>query len=183
MLKKCKDCGVEKEASEDIESFFSKSVMNKDGFCSFCKPCMSKRTKKYRENNIGKWNNSAKERYLKNREKIIEMNKLWQKNNPEIIENYKKRRTIIRLNKNKNRGSDEDIPSVKIVHTVTKHCFKKNWLIPQPCILCGNPNSVAHHSDYSKPFLIDWLCSSHHSELHGANGIDLGFRNGKKSII
>lgn len=50
-------------------------------------------------------------------------------------------------------------------------------LIPQPCEVCGFFGSVkggrrgvlAHHSDYSKPLSVNWLCHKHHQEWHRNN--------------
>jgi len=36
----------------------------------------------------------------------------------------------------------------------------------QPCIVCGNTNSMGHHPDYTKPLEVMWLCQKHHSEIH-----------------
>lgn len=37
----------------------------------------------------------------------------------------------------------------------------------QPCEVCGKKDYIhAHHSDYSKPLEIMWLCSVHHAEQH-----------------
>ena len=39
-----------------------------------------------------------------------------------------------------------------------------------PCIVCGDGKKVeAHHSDYSKPLDVDWLCSKHHALWHRHN--------------
>jgi hypothetical protein len=35
-----------------------------------------------------------------------------------------------------------------------------------PCERCGNPETQAHHDDYSKPFEVRWLCTVHHAEHH-----------------
>lgn len=35
-----------------------------------------------------------------------------------------------------------------------------------PCEVCGNPKSQGHHSDYSKPLEVIWLCALHHKKLH-----------------
>lgn len=35
-----------------------------------------------------------------------------------------------------------------------------------PCVICGNPVSHAHHPDYSKPFLVAFLCPKHHGGVH-----------------
>ena len=36
-----------------------------------------------------------------------------------------------------------------------------------PCEVCGSASSVhAHHSDYSKPLFVRWLCAKCHHRLH-----------------
>jgi len=35
----------------------------------------------------------------------------------------------------------------------------------QPCEICG-AKAEAHHSDYSKPFDVRWLCHAHHVQIH-----------------
>jgi len=35
-------------------------------------------------------------------------------------------------------------------------------LVRMPCEICGNPKSEGHHSDYSQPLKIVWLCRRHH---------------------
>ena len=37
----------------------------------------------------------------------------------------------------------------------------------RPCVVCEDPNSEAHHADYSKPLDVQWLCFKHHRQLHG----------------
>ncbi len=34
------------------------------------------------------------------------------------------------------------------------------------CVVCGKPNAHGHHTDYSKPMEVIWLCIQHHSDLH-----------------
>lgn len=36
----------------------------------------------------------------------------------------------------------------------------------QPCEVCGDVRSHAHHKDYSKPLDVRWLCPKHHKEVH-----------------
>lgn len=39
-------------------------------------------------------------------------------------------------------------------------------LIKEPCFMCGNPESEAHHPHYGAPLLVTWLCAAHHKEIH-----------------
>ena len=34
-----------------------------------------------------------------------------------------------------------------------------------PCKICGNEEVEAHHSDYSKPLEVTWLCFRHHRAI------------------
>lgn len=36
----------------------------------------------------------------------------------------------------------------------------------QPCEVCGEPDTVAHHDDYRMPLEVRWLCRRHHSQWH-----------------
>lgn len=36
----------------------------------------------------------------------------------------------------------------------------------KPCDICGDAHSEAHHSDYSRPLDVQWLCRKHHLQLH-----------------
>lgn len=48
---------------------------------------------------------------------------------------------------------------------ITKDAIKAGKIKREPCEVCGNKKSEAHHHDYSKPFLLSWLCKKHHT-LH-----------------
>jgi hypothetical protein len=39
-------------------------------------------------------------------------------------------------------------------------------LIPKPCEKCGILPSEGHHTDYTKPLDVMWLCRRHHAEIH-----------------
>jgi len=36
----------------------------------------------------------------------------------------------------------------------------------QPCQVCGKQNSEGHHSDYREPLIVEWLCRTHHLNIH-----------------
>jgi hypothetical protein len=39
-------------------------------------------------------------------------------------------------------------------------------LVKQPCYYCGARSVEAHHTDYSRPLEVVWICSLHHHQLH-----------------
>jgi transposase-like protein len=43
---------------------------------------------------------------------------------------------------------------------------RRGELIRQPCEVCGDKKSDAHHEDYSKPLDVRWLCRKHHRQRH-----------------
>jgi hypothetical protein len=46
---------------------------------------------------------------------------------------------------------------------------KNGIVVKQPCSVCGETKSEAHHEDYNKPYDVIWLCRYHHSALHHPN--------------
>ncbi len=54
-------------------------------------------------------------------------------------------------------------------HTAVKRARGKGELIPQPCKVCREPATHAHHyNGYDKRnwFNVEWLCGKHHAKLH-----------------
>lgn len=39
----------------------------------------------------------------------------------------------------------------------------------QPCEICGDDHSEAHHDDYAKAQEVMWLCRKHHMQRHARN--------------
>lgn len=61
------------------------------------------------------------------------------------------------------------IPEHNEARRVFNYAVKKGWIEkPKVCPSCkSNKNRIeAHHSDYSKPFQVDWRCSQCHGKLH-----------------
>ena len=52
--------------------------------------------------------------------------------------------------------------------SAVSYALKVGKLIKQPCWLCGENMSQAHHSSYEKDMrlAVVWLCSVHHNEIH-----------------
>lgn len=47
-----------------------------------------------------------------------------------------------------------------------KTYMRRGKIKKEPCEVCKDPNSEAHHADYNKPLEVRWLCRKHHLELH-----------------
>ena len=61
-----------------------------------------------------------------------------------------------------NKIQRERFPDKFRARNAVYKAIKKGLLIRKPCEVCGNPNSEAHHSDYSKPLMVQFLCRDHH---------------------
>jgi hypothetical protein len=47
-------------------------------------------------------------------------------------------------------------------HRLVRQAIKSGDLKKRPCRICGRESTQAHHSNYSKPLEIEWLCGAHH---------------------
>lgn len=52
------------------------------------------------------------------------------------------------------------------VRMIFRDAVRYGKLLRQPCEVCGEAKTEGHHSDYSKPLDVRWLCRLHHIELH-----------------
>lgn len=65
------------------------------------------------------------------------------------------------------RRARERFPFKYKARMAVGNAIRDGRLIRQPCRVCGG-EAQAHHSDYSKPLEVDWLCFKHHREMeHG----------------
>lgn len=44
--------------------------------------------------------------------------------------------------------------------------IRRGKITKQPCCICNNLISEAHHNDYTKPLEVVWYCREHHLEHH-----------------
>ncbi|SRR5216683_157334 len=59
-------------------------------------------------------------------------------------------------------------PEKKAAYSAMRKAIRNGVLVRQPCEVCGDPKSQAHHGDYSKPLDVKWYCFKHHREIgHG----------------
>jgi DNA-binding CsgD family transcriptional regulator len=64
-----------------------------------------------------------------------------------------------------NRLSREDIILRRKCYALYKLALKIRFLVPQPCIVCGQ-KAQGYHEDYHRPLDVDWLCPRHHILRH-----------------
>ena len=57
-------------------------------------------------------------------------------------------------------------PERQRARKLVKDAMRYGKLIRRPCEVCGNEKVDAHHPDYTQPLAVQWLCRSHHMELH-----------------
>jgi len=57
-------------------------------------------------------------------------------------------------------------PEKNLARSWTHRAIQSHHITKQSCEICGSP-AQAHHSDYSNPDKITWLCRTHHLAVHG----------------
>lgn len=51
-------------------------------------------------------------------------------------------------------------------HVALKSAMRRGLVTKQPCCVCGDPHSEAHHPDYTRPAMVEWLCRACHKAEH-----------------
>jgi hypothetical protein len=67
------------------------------------------------------------------------------------------------------RSDPEHRPRV-IARDKLRYAVRSGALVRQPCEKCGDPRSQGHHTDYSKPLDVVWLCGACHGKEHRRAG-------------
>jgi hypothetical protein len=66
----------------------------------------------------------------------------------------------------KTRHPEQYAAGIKLRHAVKNGIISK----PESCTICGKnvpkEKIQAHHSDYSKPLMVAWVCSRCHVDIH-----------------
>lgn len=113
-----------------------------DKLFKFCKPCATNWYREKRKRNPKSYAAKAR-RYYDNHKKELK----------------KKRAKRYLQERDKN-----------LARSKTKNALYKGVILRKNCETCGNKQSVAHHSDYTKPLEVTWLCNSCHGIWHRDNG-------------
>jgi hypothetical protein len=51
-------------------------------------------------------------------------------------------------------------------HGAVASALKAGKITPEPCVVCGDERTEAHHPSYDLPLDVVWLCPLHHKQLH-----------------
>lgn len=132
----------------------------------------SESARKYREANREKINQKARQHRDINRE--IERERVrvavakFRKTKPgryyEIQRKYDLANPEKRLIKSKRY--QVKFPLKLKAQSLVNQAIRRGELIRQSCVCCGKENAEAHHSDYTKPLDVQWLCKKHHVAWH-----------------
>lgn len=165
IMKTCSTC---KEVQE-IE-LFNKDRTRKDGHSCRCKKCDSIKRKKYwiKVKNTPELHANSKERQAVRRKKVkadpvrynwrLKQSRDWARKLRES-ENYQPADyEATKIHKIKYLENNRE--------KINAGAMARRHIKPNPCEVCGNPNSERHHPDYSKPLEVIFLCSKHHAKLH-----------------
>lgn len=57
-----------------------------------------------------------------------------------------------------------------VCRSYTRVLVERGELTQKPCESCGSAESQAHHPDYSKPRVVEWLCRPCHLAHHAQQG-------------
>lgn len=61
-------------------------------------------------------------------------------------------------------------PRRYLAHLYVQAAKRAGVLVPQPCEVCGETKTEAHHPDYHRPGDVVWLCPAHHRQIHARKG-------------
>lgn len=62
--------------------------------------------------------------------------------------------------------SAEDVRARKEAWRLVRKAVRSGELLKQPCARCGAVMAHAHHTDYSRPLVVTWLCAGCHRKAH-----------------
>ena len=55
-------------------------------------------------------------------------------------------------------------PERHLAQNAVYFAVKRGELVRQPCEVCGEPQTEAHHDDYTRRLDVRWFCHKHHVE-------------------
>lgn len=82
-------------------------------------------------------------------------------------------------------GGRTNWPAAVHARNMVKTALRKGNLVKKPCEHCGSVSKIqAHHTDYSQPLNVQWLCFPCHRALHVSEWAQLaGQRRGSNDAL
>lgn len=147
--KVCTKCKQEKPLSE-----YYKDKRHKDGLYTHCKSCQQALIASWESRNAGKAKAYRKQWSESHKEHRRELARLRYHSNGDIV----------RARKIAHRDTIQGKAQTKLANAVHLGQIDK----PHTCSECGcaNMRIDGHHSDYSKPLDVEWLCTTCHNKRH-----------------
>ncbi len=62
-------------------------------------------------------------------------------------------------------------PVANWAHSATRSAIRRGLLEKKPCERYGDSRAEAHHPDYQRPLLIEWLCRQCHKRAHSKKAV------------
>lgn len=153
-------------------NLFYKHIRNTTGLSPRCKVCSKNYNKQYRLKTIEKGKKcrvcgavlTKDNSYMLSMPNLICREHYFTSNEMSMAVYRKSERGKEAVNR-ASRNSYRNHKEKWITRAKTRHAVKMGKLIKLPCF-CGELKVHAHHTDYTKPLEVMWLCQKHHVELH-----------------
>lgn len=121
-------------------SAFSKDSTKRDGLQTCCKACK----------------NAVTSRWLhENKQRRVGYMQVYRRKEP----NRSKRRARVAEYRGRNREKH-------LAHVAVRHEIVMGRMTSQPCEVCREVRTVAHHDDYTQRLSVRWLCAQCHKDHH-----------------
>lgn len=108
---------------------------------------------------------------VKNREKFRAYYAVWyRKNGKQYLKKLKEKPFYAQHRKKINRQEYQwkkinEPEKLKARYTLRK-AVRSGKIVKLPCRKCGAIKVHGHHTNYSRPLNVIWLCITHHAEIH-----------------
>jgi len=163
-MKRCPKCQETKPAA-----MFYRNQSQSDGLSSYCRPCakqynsrrfMDPETLEKRRAWMRAWCKKPRQR---------ERAQKWKDEHREHVRaqerKYRRERAMRGQTKAYRRTPRHKLMMGAAM--MVRGALGLGLLTRQSCVMCGAPESHAHHEDYSKVFEVTWLCRTCHARHHG----------------
>lgn len=149
---RCRSCHKKRHQSQ-----FYKACINKAGTLGECKDCTRERVRKNREANADYYREYDAKRYQED---------------PRVKARHKRYRGTLEGKEVMDRSREKWLktnPDKRIAHNALNNAVRRGKVQkPDTCQSCGaKPWRIeGHHTDYSRPLDVMWLCRDCHVEQH-----------------